>query len=123
MRTVNSFVHASCQCGRVIVIIFQMSQLRSSSARMSPERHENDKKARLKGRKKKTNLVRLKSVQWNECGHTMLGRGPDNNDPLPDDKQHLELAEHQQTLREGKLIFGLGLGCALGGILPCFKFA
>lgn len=60
----------------------------------------------LMGEKRKTNLIRLKSVQWNECGRTMHGTGPDNDDQLPDDKQHLELAELQQTLREGKLIFG-----------------
>lgn len=39
----------------------------------------------------------------NECGHIMHGGNPGNNHPLPDTKQHLELAEHQQTERLGKI--------------------
>ena len=65
---------------------------------MSPERHENDEKTSLTANKK-TNPIRLKSVQRNDCGHEMHGRGPENNDPLPDTKQHLELAGHQHTLQ------------------------
>lgn len=53
---------------------------------MGPGRHENDKKISPTARNKKTILNRLKSVQRNECEHRTHGRGPENNDVMPDFK-------------------------------------
>ena len=39
--------------------------------------------------------------------------------PVPDARQHLELAEHQQTLQIEKKINNEE--CVLGGTLPCFQ--
>lgn len=96
MRTVNSFSHSHQPPVSVIIIIFKMAGFHSYT---HPERYENDKKTSLTGNKT-TNLIWLKCVQMNDCGHKMHGRHPENNPPLPDTKQHLELAEHKQTLRK-----------------------